>query len=319
MAKKKAVKKGSVKDKGATKGSVRKATQAPDHELAPDGFTPQQYADLSTIVRVLSADGVVEASPGKKGAPKRAIDFNQIMALLAQYGPLIAALLASLTKKPEPPVVVTPPIPGPVPSPVTPPLVPPVPQPPPVTARRIAGGKSHILGVEGWSKKRGHYSLGGGTVRNIATGDEPCGAGYRIHLDSSPWDQNRLPFFNPDVKTYAALFAQDPSQVAIDPRSGSYSCGEGNNRINHFVTVDGVEYGPQGDMVPGTPWQAQEVVDLTSEYDDAACTPVLLVPYDIGLSEEHKVWYRAEHVAPDGTVTRFEPSPTFRVKAWGQD
>jgi hypothetical protein len=321
-SKKKAAKKKTDKKKPAAKVSSKKAPAkktpvAPNHEPAPEGFTAEQYPILSTIVRALEAEGVVEASPNKRGAPKRAIDINQIMAMLATYGPMIAALIASLRKHPEPVVVPTPVTPPLVPHPTdTPDVVPPVVSPPPVAARRIAGGKSHILGVEGWSPSRQHFSLGGGTVRNIATGDEPCGAGYRIHLDSTPWDQNRQPFFNPDVKTYAELFAQDPSQVVQDG-FGKWTCGEGNNRINHFVTVDGVEYGPQGDMNPGTPFEGQEVVDLSSEYDDAACTPVLVVPQDIALSQEHRVSYRAEHVAPDGTVTKFEPSPTFRVKAWG--
>lgn len=320
-AKKKAAKKqaaAKAKDKAQKKGKRAKPkAAAPKHEEAPEGFKPEQYPLLSTVVRALSSEGVVEASPGKKGAPKRAVDINQIMALLAQYGPMIAALLASLKKRPEPvpvPAPVTPPL---VPHPTdTPDLVPPVPATPPVPARRVAGGKSHILGVEGWSPSRRHFSLGGGTVRNIATGNEFCGAGYRVHLDSTPVDQNGRPFFNDDVKKYADLFAQDPAQVQQDG-FGKWTCGEGNNRINHYITVDGKEYGPQGDMVPGTPFGAQDVVDLSSEYDDAACTPVLVVPQDIALGVEHTVSYRAEHVAPDGTVTRFEPSPTIKVKAWG--
>jgi hypothetical protein len=289
----------------------KKQTRAknPHHERdAAKGFQVEDYSTLSYLHRASLA--VADTAKKSTATVKKALDINILMALLAQYGPLIAGLIQQLTKKPDQPVV------PPVVNPVTPPVVPPVPQPPPVSARRISGGKSHILGVEGWSPSKQHFSLGGGTVRNIASGNEFCGAGYRIHLDSTPVDQNRKPFYNSDLHAQPDLFAQDPTQVQQDG-FGKWTCGEGNNRINHYVTVDGVEYGPQGDMVPGTPFDQQEVVDLSSEYDDAACTPVLVVPQDIELSQEHSVSYRAEHVAADGTVTAFEASPTFKVKAWG--
>jgi hypothetical protein len=70
-------------------------------------------------------------------------------------------------------------------------------------------------------------------------------------------------------------------------------------------------------MVPGTAWEGQGVIGLTSEYDDGAFTPVLLVNYDVPLSVEYKVSYRAEYIGPDGEAVSFDPSPTFRVKAWG--
>lgn len=297
----------------------RKKGRDPKHEAA-EGFDPAQYPLLSTINRALVADGVVqEADAKKRGAPKAAFDISKIMELLVQYGPLIAALIASFQKKKDPvvpvPAPVTPPL---VPHPTdTPDLVPPVPQPPPVSVRRIARGKSRIIGVEGWrGKLHSHYSLGGGTVQNIIRGTEFCGAGYRIHLDSTPVDRNGVPFYNSDLPKLPHLFAQDPSQV-VQNKFGAWTCGEGNNRINHYVTVDGVEYGPMGDLVPGMAWQDQDVIDLTSEYDDAACTPVLVVPQDIELGQEHTVSYRAVYVAPDGTEVAFEPSQQWKVKAWG--
>jgi len=273
-------------------------TQDPKHEPAV-GFTADQFGLLSTVNR---------AGVAAKG---QAFDFGALMAM-------VMALIAQFSKAKDP-------APTPVPAPpvVVPPVTttPPVVIPPPVTnpqapARKIVRGKSHILGIEGWSPTRKHFSLGGGTVRNIATGNDFAGAGYRIHIDTTPLDQNGQPFFNPDLHTYPELFAQDPTMVQQDGW-GKWTCQEGNNRINHYVTVDGHEYGPMGDMVPGMPWQAQEVVDLTSEYDDGAFTPVLTVPQDIALSQEHTVTYRAEYVAPDGSVVKFDPAPTFKVKAWG--
>jgi hypothetical protein len=304
----------------AKKKATKRQTKAknPKHQPAV-GFKATDYPALSEIHRALQASGAAVVRSAKKGAgaAKQAMDINAIMALVAQLPGVLAmfqAIIAALKPAPTPAPV---PMPAPTPTPAPVPAPTPTPVPPPVAStRRIAGGKSHILGVEGWDPKRKHFPLGGGTVRNISTGDEFCGAGYRIHLDSTPVDQFGKPFFNSDLHLQPELFAQDRNQVVQD-ETGKWTCGEGNNRINHYVTVDGVEFGPQGDMVPGMAFEGQEVVDLSSEYDDGACTPVLVVPQDIALSEEHSVSYRAEHVAEDGTVTRFESSPTFRVKAWG--
>jgi hypothetical protein len=305
--------------KKETKSKVRN----PKHAAATD-LTIKDLENLRVLNRAFSADDIVAAGQKRGLVGKKAIDINLLMQLLVQLGPILGPLLIQILTKPPQPQPTPAPTPSPSPIPPPPPPAPtptpiptPTPVPPPVPSRTVASIGSRVLGIEGWDPRRGHFLLGGGTVRNIVNGAELIGAGYRIHFDSTPKDQNGQPFFNGDLPRYPELFAIDPTQVAIDPRNGKWSSGEGNNRIEHWIRVDGREYGPQGDTEPGTPFDGQEVVALTSEYDDGACTPVLTVPQDIDLSAEHTVAYRAVWVGPDGRRVGGNWTSEMRVHAWG--
>jgi hypothetical protein len=307
---------GNPLHEGDTAGEVNYSTVSTLHRALLD---PGFHAFLA---RSLPPHHSIHKAVG--ATPKGGIDLSQIMALLSAYGPLIMSLLQQWTSHPVPtPTPVPGPSPSPVPTPTPSPTPAPVPPPAPVPASRvIASGETHVLGIEGWRLQNPrdensgiHYSLGAGTVASII-GGAYLGHNYRVHLDSTPKDANGVPFYNPDLGKQPGLFCQFPEEVAEDG-TGKLTCGEGRNRVNHYITVDGREYGPMGDLVEGNTWGGQDIVGLSSEYDDAGMTPVIVVSGDIPLSEEHTFSYRAEHVAPGGHVTRFLPSPTFNIKPWG--
>jgi hypothetical protein len=179
--------------------------------------------------------------------------------------------------------------------------------------RVITSFRSHYIGIEGYKlsdpknpDSGTHALLGGGTVRNILDGNDVCGRGYRLHLDITPLDQFGQPFYEPDLEKYADQFFQNPAAGAV----------EGNNRVDHYITVDGQEYGPQGDMVAGTPWDGQDVIGLTSEYDQAALTPVLLVNYDLSLGRERRASYRGVYHGPRGNTISIPAVKEVRINPW---
>jgi hypothetical protein len=270
------------------------------------GVKAEDFGAISTIHRALLSRGKKAAAAVKKGA----VDINAILALAQQLPALLAMLqgLFAMFKKPAPVPVVTPtPTPDPLPVP-EPPIV------PPVYDRVIATLASHWIGAEGWNgKPNGHFPV---NATGIFNGSELAGAGYRLHGDSTPRDQNGQPFYNEDVGKFPALFAKDPSLVHRDA-TGKWTCGEGNNRTSFDIRVDGKQYGPQGDEAPGTPFDAQEVIDLTSETDDASFTPVWTVPQDLDLNSEHSFQWRQTYVAPDGRTVVGNWSTPVRIHAWG--
>lgn len=267
-----------------------------------------QAPEVAPVVQPAVAPPVPTASSGG------GFDLGALLGLLQNplVLSLVGGLIALITKKKG---AAPAPVVQPAPTPVTPPVTtaPPVPvgtppAPVPAITRRVAKLVAHILGIEGWNGKvNGHALLGAAVVRDIISGAAFCGAGYRIHYDVTPFDSAGNPFYHPDLATYASLFF-------ITPAAGEV---EGNNRVLHYIRIDGKEYGPQGDLVTGEPFQQQEVVDLTSEYDEGGFTPVLTVPQDIELSVDHTVEYRAVFVNPDGQQVDSGWTPAVHVKAWG--
>jgi hypothetical protein len=286
---------------------------APRHEYEKD-LTFRDLANIRAIVRALSADPAHAHLVRTRGVadPRQAIDINQIMALLIQFGPLILPLIQQLLTHPQPqPTPAPTPVPVPTPAPV--PVPAPTPTPAPTADRVITSFRSHYIGIEGYKlsdpknpDSGTHALLGGGTVRNILDGNDVCGRGYRLHLDITPLDQFGQPFYEPDLEKYADQFFQNPAAGAV----------EGNNRVDHYITVDGQEYGPQGDMVAGTPWDGQDVIGLTSEYDQAALTPVLLVNYDLSLGRERRASYRGVYHGPRGNTISIPAVKEVRINPW---
>jgi len=287
----------------------------PLHELQAVDFNELKNANrnLASLAALGAFPGISFPSviPGigqpATAAPK--IDINQLIQL---FGPILAMLIAQWTQPRPTPV----PTPEPTPAPI--PLSPgPIPVSPPLV-RRIASLRCHWIGWEDYSMRPGekHAFHHGINANKIIQGGEPVGLGYRGHVDVTPLDQSGKPFYNSDIGRYPELFAKEPGMVTIDERNGKWTCGEGNNRINHYLILDGREYGPMGDMVPGDSWREQPIVGLTSEYDEAGLTPVLLINYDVPLSEPHTLAYRAGYVGPDGVEIPSDPTSVVNENAW---
>jgi hypothetical protein len=290
----------------------------PHHE-AVVGVTETYWDALSFIHRSLQHPVVKKALAGGKkavaGAKKKAVDFTSIMTNLPQWLAMIQMiqqLIASMRPAPKPPVVVPPVVTPPVVTPPVPPVV-----TPPSTTRRVASLTSHFLGAEGWKPKDKNNPDAGGDhfpVNSWRAGVDIAGAGYRLHGDSTPKDQDGVPFYNEDVGRFPELFAKDPSKVHRDT-TGKFTCSESNNRTVFYVRWDGKVYGPQGDMAEGTPFDGQPMA-LTSETDDASFTPVFVVPTDLDPAGAHTFAWRQVYTAPDGTRVEGEWSKETPVHAW---
>jgi len=309
-----------VDSKSYPKKEVKgKFTLPPLPELLPIDFSDVKNMNRSLGLMSIPGFGVPvlgqPALPGfgssKAAAPQ--IDFNQLIQI---FGPILAGLILQWM---TPRVVAPAPIPIPVPPPIAAPPTPPVaPVPPPVSEKRvIASLRNHWIGWEDYSMRAGekrafHHSI---NASKIISGQELVGRGYRGHADVTPLDQWGKPFFNSDLGRFPDLFAKDPGLVHQDP-NGKWTCGEGNNRINHYIIIDGHEYGPMGDMVEGRGWEEQPWAGLTSETDDGAMTPVVLINYDVPLGQEISLAYRAGYVGWDGKEIPSDPTKAVRVKAW---
>lgn len=283
---------------------------------------PVDFSDVKNMNRSMALMGVPSfgapvfgqpALPGF-GQPQTApqFDFNQLIAI---FGPVLAGLVAQwLAPRPSTPK----PEPIPVPPPVLPPTIPQPPlQPPATQERRVASLRNHWIGWEDYSQRPGekhafHHSI---NASRIIQGGELIGRGYRGHTDLTPLDQFGKPFFNSDLGRFPELFAKDGGLVHQDER-GKWTCGEGNNRINHYIIINGQEFGPMGDMVEGTGWDQQPWCGLTSETDDGAMTPVILINYDVPLSQLVKIQYRGGYVGLDGVEIPSDPTNPVNLKAW---
>jgi hypothetical protein len=324
MAKKKAAKDKPVKVKKEKKAPKVKGARDPRHEeIKIEGTSADYWSALSYLNRITQHPVVKKAlAGGKKAAEavqKKAIDFTQVMGQIPQWLAMIQMiqqLIASFRPAPKPPVVVNPPQPGP--GPVSPPIPgePPVPVAP-TTTRRITSLTSHYLGAEGYRPRDKNNPDAGGDHFPVQwrAGVDVAGAGYRLHGDSTPKDAANVAFYNEDVGKFPDLFAKDPTRVTRDA-TGKFTCTESNNRTEFYVRWDGQEYGPQGDMAPGTPFDGQPMA-LTSETDDASFTPVWVVPTDLDPgSGAHKFQWRQVYIAPDGRRVEGDWSTEVTVHAW---
>jgi hypothetical protein len=303
----------------AAKKKAKKAARNPHHK-AIEGATGDYFGALSLLHRAQEHAAAL-ARKGKKAAAKKKVDFTNVVSQIPQWLALIQMIqqmIQSMRPAPKPqPTPAPAPTPAPTPTPVPVPTPTPTPAPQPSTTRRVASLTSHYLGAEGYRPKDKNNPDAGGDHFPIGfrAGVDIAGAGYRLHGDSTPKDQDRVPFYNEDVGANPELFAKDPTRVHRD-QTGKWTCGEGNNRTYFRVKWDGRVYGPQGDMVPGTPFDAQPMA-LTSETDDASFTPVWLVPTDLDPgSGAHRFQWQQVYVGPDNKEIEGDWSVEQIVHAW---
>lgn len=270
--------------------------------------TQEQPPEMSPVVK-----DVVRSTAGTSK-----VDINQILQMVALFAPIVQALLSKLKKAPAPAPAPAPPVQT-APTPATTPTPAPAPVTPSTGRRVIASFRPcHWIGWEDFVQRQGekqayHHLIG--NSQGIVSGSDLVGRGYRGHVDMTPLDQFGQPFYNDDLPKYPELFAKTPSLISQDA-NGRWTCGEGNNRIRHYINVNGQRFGPMGDTVPGRAWEGQGICGLTSETDDAAMTPVVLINYDIPLSTDFFVFYEAEYEAPDGSIIPVGKTSTVHVKAW---
>lgn len=149
--------------------------------------------------------------------------------------------------KPAPAAASTP-VPSPVsPAPVT--VGPDMPERGPAAQRTPTSLKASLMLVE---KKNNPRKAGGGryiadrdTFAAIKALEDPARRGDRLHMNVTPADA--FGDFQPGGRENRGLL--------YDPESGP----EGRSRIEHIITGGG---------------------ELTSEYDDHGCTPVILIPWE---------------------------------------
>lgn len=257
------------------------------------------FADIAGVVGGLG--GLTSLIPPSKN-PKAVTTGNVLTTVLnnPQLLGLILGLFQSLgglfKKKPKPTEVPTEPItvaPVPVPTPPT---------PAPVTSTdKITALKSKWYFFE--RTEHGSQVLNKGTYDDIIAGNQFLTRGDRLHVDITPLIGSQV--MGPESSRKDELLLQDPSKGDV----------EGNHRFIYVAVVNGKEY-RSGDVAPGENWDGQDVVFLTSEYDDYGCTPVLTVNRDLGLNAEYSVSFYAIYKDKDGREVTSNKLPTVRVKPW---
>jgi len=132
----------------------------------------------------------------------------------------------------------------------------------------------------------GRHIIAKGEFDAITSGADPARLGDRLHVDVTPIDQFGQAF-QPGGEENKALL--------VDPQDREGELGK--SRIEHVIEGNG---------------------ELTSEYDDFGCTPVILVPWEGGRvdsDEESSVTYRAIYRGPNGERVESNTLPTIRIKA----
>jgi hypothetical protein len=152
--------------------------------------------------------------------------------------------------------------------------------------------------------EHGSQVLNKGTYDAILAGDEYLTRGDRIHLDITPFIGNSP--LTPESGRKDELLLNDPTKGDV----------EQNHLFDYVAVVDGHEY-HSGDVVPGQSWDGQDVVFLTSEYDDYGCTPVATVNRDLDLGREHTVSFYTIYDKNGKRVTG-NKTPQIIVKPWAK-
>lgn len=203
-------------------------------------------------------------------------DLGAAIAFYKQHQGLIATILSFFgigKKKNAPPVAVPAPVPEGVPAPA------PAPAPPTDRQRTPTSLNSALFLVE---KKNNPRKAGGGrfiadkeTFEEIKAKTSPARRGDRLHINTTPKDG--VGVFQPGGPENRSLL--------MDPNDPTGPLGK--SRIEHVLTGG---------------------AELTSEYDDYGCTPVLLIPWEkepgvpfpIDTGEDWKVTYQAIYRGPNG-------------------
>lgn len=255
------------------------------------------FADIGSVVGGLSGLGALVPDDKSKDTIslgsilKMVLNNPQILGVILGLFQGLGGLFKKKAQDPTTPVIPVPITPVPVPVPPTAP-----------SGSKITSLRDKIYFFE--RTMGGSKVLNKQTYDNLLAGNEFLTRGDRIHLDVTPMLGNI--FMGPESSLKDKLLLQDPSKGDV----------EGNHRIVHVAIVDGHEF-RSGDPEPENNWDGQDVVFLTSEYDDYGCTPVMTVNRDLELGSEHTVSYYAEYVSPDGNKVTGNKTPQVTVKPWG--
>lgn len=139
----------------------------------------------------------------------------------------------------------------------------------------------------------GRHILGKDDFDAITNGDGWARLGDRLHVNTTPYDaQGDFQPDNPDGRS-------DNRGLLVDPNDPA---GEnGKSRIVHHIFGNG---------------------ELTSEYDDYGCTPVVLIPWEDGdgpikndTDVVSEVSYQAEYRGPNGERVMGNRIGPIRIKA----
>lgn len=259
------------------------------------------FSDIAGVVGSLA--GTINIPPSKN---PNAITTGNVLTAVLKNPALLSLVLGLLSHvgdlfKKKPPVIAVTPVP---PVPVVIPTLPPPVNPLPAGQRKVASLRTKWYFFE--RTENGSKVLDKATYDDIIAGNQFLTRGDRLHVDITPVDQNGIAFGPGDAENNALLL-KDPSLGDV----------EGNHRFDHVVSVNGQEY-HSGDTVPGLSWDGQDVVFLTSEYDDLACTPVLTVSRDLALNNSWNVSYHTIYTAPDGSKIVGPKTPAVIVKPWAK-
>jgi len=165
----------------------------------------------------------------------------------------------------------------------------PAPTPAPGTGLKVVGLKAKWFFIE---RKNTPGQQGGGrhildksAFDSIVAGSEYARLGDRLHVNITPYDQHGRDF----------VPGGDENRLLLNNPSGEDDTP--NHRIKHEIRGNG---------------------ELTSEYDDYGCTPVILVPWvgeQIDSDKESSVSYVAKFYGPDGRVIESAELPAIKTRA----
>lgn len=261
------------------------------------------FADIAGVLGGLA--GTIGSSIPDSKNPKAITTGNVLKAALGnpQVMGFILGLfshLGGLFKKHPKEIAVAP---APTPTiPVVPVPVNVTPTPTPLGKRKVQSLRSKWYFFE--RTEKGSQVLRKDEYDAILAGTSFLTRGDRLHIDITPVDASNVAMQPGDAEN-EILLLQDPTK----------GDNEGNHRFDYVAVVDGKEY-HSGDTVPGQTWDGQDVVFLTSEYDDLGCTPVMTVNRDLELGSQHTVSFYAVYTAPDGSKVTGPKTPQVIVKPW---
>ncbi len=212
-------------------------------------------------------------------------DIGAAITFYKKHRGVIAAILGlfGIGKKDDVPTVPTP-VPAPVPEPGTPTPVPPQPE-----RRRVAKLRAKYTLIERKNRPGepggGRHILSKPEFDSIVAGNDYLRLGDRVHIDITPEDDKGVAF-QPGGEENRLLLKHENDDPNWTP----------NHRINQRIEGE---------------------ADLTSEYDDYGCTPVLTIPLQAAQVDSDVTWtvgYQPLFDGPGGVIEG-PRLPDLRVKA----
>jgi hypothetical protein len=193
----------------------------------------------------------------------------------------VIEILGGLFGKDDGPVAPSVPVITAPPAPPEVPTAPAPPAPPAVPGIPVAAARViSSLRMRFFFIERNHKPIPKPDFDKVMEGQDPLDDGDRIHIDITPYDQ-----FGNEVRPGS-------------PELGQLLNADGSNRMQYDLSGDTGE--------------------ITNEYDDYGCTPVLKVPRGLELGVEKSIGpFSAWFTRADGPVVAANPLPALRVKPWG--